>query len=100
MAIAFGLENPTFLAKSEIPIPKCTEGGRGPPVWEVFLNFYIFLRFPLSDIKKTGCKVASKGSFELLLLAENRTLCQTLGSYHLAHTTISTTLYCITIGVI
>ena len=28
VAIVFGLENPTFLAKSDIFIPKCTEGGR------------------------------------------------------------------------
>ena len=27
MAIVFGLENPIFLAKSDIFIPKCTEGG-------------------------------------------------------------------------
>ena len=32
VAIVFGLENPPFLAKSDISIPKCTEGVGGPPV--------------------------------------------------------------------
>ena len=40
MAIVFGVESPTFLAKSDIFIHKCTEGGRGgdPTVWEIFLK--------------------------------------------------------------
>ena len=41
MAIVFGPESPTFLAKSDIFIPKCTEGGReggDPTVWEIFLK--------------------------------------------------------------
>ena len=29
VAIVFGLKNPTFLANSDIIIPKCTEGGVG-----------------------------------------------------------------------
>ena len=29
VAIVFGLENLTLLAKSDISIPKCTEGGGG-----------------------------------------------------------------------
>ena len=29
VAIVFGLENPTFLAKSDFGFPKCTEGAGG-----------------------------------------------------------------------
>ena len=29
MAIVFGLENPTFLAKRDFGFPKCTEGAGG-----------------------------------------------------------------------
>ena len=47
MDIVFGLENPTFLAKSDILIPKSTEeGGGGPPIKEIFLKNTIFWRLP------------------------------------------------------
>ena len=47
MAIVFGLENPTFLVKSDFWIPKCIEGG-GPPVSETFLknSNFCFDAFP------------------------------------------------------
>ena len=35
----FGLENPTFLAKSDIFIPKCTEGGEGGGGIHWFKNY-------------------------------------------------------------
>ena len=44
VAIVFGLENPTFVAKSHIFIPQCTEGGT--PVEELFLKNTIFLLLP------------------------------------------------------
>ena len=43
MAIVFGLENQPFLDKIDISIPKCTKGGGGPPVKEIFLKNTIFL---------------------------------------------------------
>ena len=33
-AIVIGLENPTFLVKRDIFIPKCTKGEGDPPVWK------------------------------------------------------------------
>ena len=42
------------------------------------------MKVTLNNIKKSRCKVAVMGDFELLLLTENCALCQTPSSYHLA----------------
>ena len=47
MATVFGLKNPTFSAKSDISIPKCTEGGWGGAGIQIFLENTNILVLPL-----------------------------------------------------
>ena len=51
MAIVFGLENPTFLVKSHIFIPKCTEGEEGFTGLGIIPKEYqFFLLLPLAQL--------------------------------------------------
>ena len=54
MTIAFGLENSTFLAQSNIFIPKFTEGGGGSTGLGNIPNKHFFDAFPNTERVQTS----------------------------------------------